>query len=150
MSRSASDRGMDGSGGTTGAPRPRQLPTTAAVVAVALSVTSTSATVLTVVFGGCLWEAARAHFVQHDIPKCQRLQKVHPFTVGSGVYLRASGVFSPDNRRRRGIGRGLAMGSPSLPVPRPGRLGGSVPGGVPVESGWGNVVGGMFAGRSKD
>lgn len=139
-----------------GALCPCQLPDAATAAAVAaLSTTSASTTVLTMAFGGCLWEATHAHFIQHDIPKCQRLNKVHPFIIGSGVRLRMSRVFSPCNSRRRGIGRGLAMGSPFLPVSRPVGLEGSVPGGVPVRSsgvgsGWEDVVNGVLVGRSKD
>ena len=144
ISRSASEWGMEGSGGTTGAPRPRQLPAAAAAAAAAavvaaavLSVTRAAATVFTTVFGGLRWEAARAHFVQHDIPRCQRLQKVQPFIVGRGVRRRASRVFSPGSKRRRWIGRGLATGSPSLPATRPwpGVVWRSMPGGVPAVSG---------------
>ena len=151
LSRSVSDGVMDGSDGATGAPCPRQLFANAA----ALSATSASVKVLTMVLDGCLWDTALAHFVQHNIPKCQRLQKVKSFIVGRGVHRRASRVFSPDNRRRRGSGRELAMGSPSLPIPRLRELGGSVPGGIPagggdVGAGLGVVVRGVFAGRSKD
>ena len=144
---------MEGSGGTAGAPHPRQLPASAvaaaAVAAAARSATRAAATVLMVALEGCLWEAARWHRVQQDMPKCQRLQKVHPFMVGRGVRLIASRVFSPGNRRRLGIGRGLAIGSPSLPAPRP------KPGVVPIVSGmvgggWGGAVGGVVAGVSKD
>ena len=47
------------------------------------------------------------------------------------------------------------MGSPSLPIPRLGGLGGSVPGSISAGGGevradLGVVVGGVFAGRSKD
>ena len=90
ISRSASERGVEGSGGTTGAPRPRQLlvaaaATVAADAAAVLSVTRAAATVFTTVFGGLRWEAARAHFVQHDIPRCHHLQKVQLFIVGRSI-----------------------------------------------------------------
>ena len=116
MSRSASVGEIGGDGGTTGAPRPRQLPAPAAAVA-ALSATRAAATVLMVALEGGLCEAARWHRVQQDMPKCQRLQKVQPFMVGRGVRRSASLVFSPGNTRKRGTGRGLVMGSPSLPDP---------------------------------
>ena len=91
---------------TTGALRPRQLPAPAAaattVTAAALSATRVSATVVMIALDGYLWESARPHRVQQDIPKCQRFQKVHPFTVGRGVRRRASRVFSPGNMREMG------------------------------------------------
>ena len=53
-----------------------------------------------------------------------------------------------------GVGGGLAIGSPSLPVPRLRGLGRSVLGGVPsgagdVGAGLVDMVGGVFARRSK-
>ena len=53
LSRSVSDMGMDGNGGTIGAPCARQLPAAAAVAAAALSATSASVTVLIMTLDGC-------------------------------------------------------------------------------------------------
>lgn len=93
----------------------------AAAAALALSAMRAAATVFTIAFGGGTWDATLAQRVQHDMPKCQCLQKVHPFTVGRGVLQRVSLVFLPCTRWmwRRGMGRGFVMGSPSLAAPRP-------------------------------
>ena len=56
---------------------------------------------------------ARMHPVKQFISKCQLLQKVHLFTVGSAVLRRTHMVFSPARRRRCWMVRDLATGSPS-------------------------------------
>ena len=68
---------------------------------------------------GGIWEATWAHHVQHDMPRCQRFQKVHLFTVGRRLLWRESMLFLPGSSPRREMGRVFAMDSPSLPLSQP-------------------------------
>ena len=117
MSKSESEGRVGRGGGTTGVPHPCQ--GLAATTAAALSVARAAATVFTTAFVGWTCDATLAHCVQHDMPRCHLLQKVHPLMVGRGVLRRVSLVFSPRRRRRRELGAGIAIGSPSLAAPRP-------------------------------
>ena len=73
-----------------------------------------AATVFIIAFMGRTCNTTLAHRVQHDIARFHLLQKVHPLIVGRGVLRRASLVFLPCRRRRRGLGAGFVIGSPSL------------------------------------